>query len=420
MIQMVLGCAAGKLTANPRMTMSPRDPPTRRLGKQKRDVKSLVPDKPEQGLLAVTTLNLQYYASFPKDEAQGVELLREAILDQSQTDVICVQEGVAGRDVLGALGYGLCVCSGERGVAQSVRDMVYSDAVALQACDPAVHDKLLCNQIYLRQGSAWKQIDQGVMQISSDHELLGSNGRAQGKLAVRSVVWTKLHKAGGGASDVLVLNTHISGGRFEDLYFAQQLEKERELQPQRCMSLFKEKTTGDDVGILVGDFNATTQYNNGGAMHCYFKFSIANSDGVKVDVSSLPDTREASKEELFAQYMVSPFHAIEKRGWTLAYGEEIGITSAFGHVVDHMATSRPLEVVSTKLHLLTNQKVGQKPKDVDVPVTDHNAVTTVFSLARNGPKVDRPETAPKGHKADRFAQRWKACGFCKSAELGGC
>ena len=53
-----------------------------------------------------------------------------------------------------------------------------------------LRQELLCNQIYIRPDSDWKVIDSGVMQISSELQLVGGGGRAQGPLAVRSMAWT--------------------------------------------------------------------------------------------------------------------------------------------------------------------------------------------------------------------------------------
>merc|ERR1712070_567727 len=78
--------------------------------------------------------------------------------------------------------------------------------------------------------------------------------------------------------------------------------------------------------------------------------------------------------------MLSPFTAIQQQGWSLAYGPEVGVTSGFGHLIDHMATNRPMRVASAQVSYLTNQKFGNKPQDTDLPLTDHNSVKTVFLL----------------------------------------
>merc|ERR1719446_796946 len=90
--------------------------------------------------------------------------------------------------------------------------------------------------------------------------------------------------------------------------------------------------------------------------------------------------------------MLSPFAAIQAQGWLLAYGREVGITSGFGHLIDHMATSRAVQVKSSRVDHLTNQKFGNKPPDTDLPLTDHNSVTTVFLLSGDDEKHPRKRT----------------------------
>lgn len=337
--------------------------------------------------LVVMTLNLQYFASYPKDEkAAHQELMKKVVAVDTPPDVICVQEGLASKDVLSLLGYEKVVCAGEKGVAQSVREMVYSDAPTLNTCDEKLHDELLCNQIYVRQGSSWKIQDKtrdcGTMQTSSDSLLVGGGGRAQGKLAVRSMAWVKMTTANFPA--VYVMCTHISGGRFEDQYFVQQLAEERRLQIDRCIAFFNKERldpSADDIGILVGDYNATTTYDPAGPMSSYFNFAIAGSDGVKADaVAAVSNGIKLDLENQFKEYMLSPFAAIKKNGWSFAYGPEIGITSGFGHLIDHMATNRPLQIADAEVIYLTNQKFGNKPPDTDLQLTDHNSVKTVFRI----------------------------------------
>jgi len=328
--------------------------------------------------LSTMTLNLQYFASYPKDEEAARGRLAEVT---AGVDVVCVQEGIAGRNVLDLVGYELCVCAGQSKIAQSVHDMVYGDAPTLQLCDASVHDKVLCNQIYLKRGSRWQMVDSGVMQVSSDLYLCGGGNRAEGKLAIRSMAWVKLREGISGPS-VYIMCTHISGGRFEDQYFVQQLAEERYQQPERIINFFNNRPDpeDDDIGILLGDFNATTEYTPDGPMHGYFKSSIVSSPGVQADAAATGLDPQQLNEH-FKNYMISPFAAFEKHGWTLAYDQkQVGVTSGFGHLIDHMAMSKPLKVVSAKVHYLTNQKLGNKPKDTDLPLTDHNAVNAVFGI----------------------------------------
>lgn len=327
--------------------------------------------------LALMTLNLQYFASYPKDEEAARSRLQEITCG---CDIICVQEGLASKDVLSPVGFELCVCAGKQGIAQSVSEMVYHDSQALGGCDESYHNEFLCNQIYRRQDSSWDVLDSGTIQISSDLQLVGGGGRAQGPLAIRSMVWVKIQQKGNGGPATYVMNTHFSGGRFEDQYFVQQLADERFNQPARILSFFEKRPhpQEDDVGIIVGDFNATTEYTMNGPMHGYFKASISNSAGVQADASA-GGVKEEQLCELFGKYMISPFTAIMTKGWVFAYDQEqVGVSSGFGHLIDHMAMNRPIKVLSAKIIHLTNQKFGNKPKDTDMPLTDHNSVKTVF------------------------------------------
>eukprot|EP00931_Biecheleriopsis_adriatica_P042608 TRINITY_DN2428_c0_g1_i2.p1 TRINITY_DN2428_c0_g1~~TRINITY_DN2428_c0_g1_i2.p1 ORF type:complete len:406 (-),score=64.98 TRINITY_DN2428_c0_g1_i2:111-1328(-) len=340
----------------------------------------------EQGLnngtneLALMTLNLQYFASYPKDE----EAARKRLLEVTKgCDIICVQEGLKTKDVLSELGFRRWVCAGQEGVAQSVKEMVYGDEPTLRSCDESLHSQLLCNQIYTREDSSWKVQDSGTIQISSDLQLVGGGGRAQGKLAIRSMVWVKVRWKGLSGPSAYVMCTHFSGGRFEDQYFVQQLADERFDQATRVLSFFENRPNplADDVGILLGDFNATTEYTVCGPMHGYFKAGIVNSAGVQADASAAALGEEQLAEH-FKKYMTSPFTAIEKKGWKFAYTQEqVGVTSGFGHLIDHMAMSRPVKIKSAQVIHLTNQKFGNKPKDTDLPLTDHNSVKTIFCIS---------------------------------------
>mmetsp|Transcript_92711 Transcript_92711/g.239420 ORF Transcript_92711/g.239420 Transcript_92711/m.239420 type:complete len:417 (-) Transcript_92711:154-1404(-) len=334
--------------------------------------------------LVLMTLNLQYFASYPKgsegEAAAREKLMNEIMKTEHPPDVICVQEGLKGRDCLKQVGFDLTVCAGQLGIAQSVYDMVYGDATTLANCDPETHHMMLCNQIYLRRDSSWVVADKGAEQISSNLMLVGGGGRAQGKLAIRSMVWAKLVRSGNDRGPgVYVMCTHLSGGRFEDQYFVQQLADERLHQPDNIMSFFEARRRPGDVGILLGDFNATKEYDfNGGAMHGYFKASIENSDGVKSDAAAA--SVQNNLEELFKEYMTSPFKSICNHGWTFAYDTEIGITSGFGHLIDHMAMSEKLKVLEARVIYFTNQKFGNKGKDTDLILTDHNSVKARFRI----------------------------------------
>lgn len=347
--------------------------------------------------LVVMTLNLQYFCSYPADEIAARDRLFDATAGPNAPDVICVQEGLKSRDVLRDVGYEKCICSAEQQIAQSVSDMVYGDQAALSSCRENSHMDFLCNQIYVRPDGPWEVVDQGAVCISSNKWLDGGFGRAQGQLAIRSMVWVKLRRKGGGVMTpvngsshrhnrtpmVYVMCTHISGGRFEDQYFLQDLSQERFDQPARIISWFERSRpnpNADDVGILVGDFNATETYLPGGPMQGYFKAAIAKSPGVVEDAATAklhPD----DLEEHFKAYMISPFKAIrDSHNWVFAYDDkQVGASSAFGHLVDHMATNREVEVKSPEVFFLTNQKFS-KHQDTQLPITDHNSVKAIFVI----------------------------------------
>merc|ERR1712217_169825 len=112
-------------------------------------------------------------------------------------------------------------------------------------------------------------------------------------------------------------------------------------------------------------------------MSGYFKASIAGSPGVQADAAA--KAVQANLEDHFKEYMISPFTAINKRGWFFVYGSEIGVTSGFGHLIDHMVTNRPI-MSSATVTYLTNQKFGNKPPDTKLPLTDHNSVRAAFVI----------------------------------------
>jgi len=234
----------------------------------------------------------------------------------------------------------------------------------------------------MRRGSEWQVAERGAMQISRDLQLAGGGGRLQGKLAIRSMVYVRLRHRECPDLSAFVLCAHITGGRFEDQYFVQQLAEERKMQLQKIISFFNQRKDPqvDDVGILVGDFNATSVYTSDGPMHGYYKAGIASTEGVKADSIAAGVESEEALEALFKAYMISPFTAISDHGWTFAYDrQQVGYTSGFGHCIDHMAMNRPLQVTSTEVSYLTNQRFSGG-QDTHLPLTDHNAVKSVFVI----------------------------------------
>eukprot|EP00931_Biecheleriopsis_adriatica_P018052 TRINITY_DN12738_c0_g1_i2.p1 TRINITY_DN12738_c0_g1~~TRINITY_DN12738_c0_g1_i2.p1 ORF type:complete len:225 (-),score=56.23 TRINITY_DN12738_c0_g1_i2:18-692(-) len=117
-------------------------------------------------------------------------------------------------------------------------------------------------------------------------------------------------------------------------------------------------------------------------MHSYFAASVSLAPSVKVDASER-NISEQDLEPCFQEYMTAPFAELRRQGWELAYQEaDVGPTSAFGHLVDHMAVSDARKPVRVERLLTTNQGFGSKAnRDTDIPITDHNAVTATFDFA---------------------------------------
>merc|ERR1739848_549123 len=63
--------------------------------------------------------------------------------------------------------------------------------------------------------------------------------------------------------------------------------------------------------------------------------------------------------------------------------EEVGATSRFGHLVDHMAMNRYTDVRAVRRFYLTNPMFGGS-QNTATPITDHNAVKTTFRVQRSG------------------------------------
>lgn len=335
----------------------------------------------EEVPLVLLTINLQYYATWPKDTCAACRRVSQLLSAEPRPDVICVQEGLEGRDVFGQHGYRKLLSSAAH--AQSLRDMVYGHEATLAAVAHESWDQLLVNELYVRDpdSSGWEVVGQGMVRTASEVSLVGGDG-VSGPLASRSAVWVQLRPKGFSSQvgpSVTILNTHLSGGRFEDQFFVQQLSEERALQVTRSLDFFEQRRGPLDLGILVGDFNATTEDRADGPVEGYFRSSVRSSPRVQEDALAAqftPDELEAQ----FKTYMAAPFTALRQRGWPLAYTQDdVGATSAFGHCVDHMATSRPVRT-QAEVFKTTLQRFGGGAPDTDLPLTDHNAVKVCFHV----------------------------------------
>ncbi|CAE8638290.1 unnamed protein product [Polarella glacialis] len=202
------------------------------------------------------TLNLQHLASFPRDPAIARKRLEQITTACPQPDLVCVQEGLEGFDLLGQVGYTKLISSAVK--AQPLRDMVYGDPGALAAVPELVHDKLVVNELYMRSsGSAWEVDGTGVEQISSEGLVLSLEGyeTQERQLATRSVVWARLRPRGSTEGPfAFVLNTQLCGGYYEDQFLERQLVEELRLQQERALDVFLAIAGEADLGILVGDF----------------------------------------------------------------------------------------------------------------------------------------------------------------------
>mmetsp|Transcript_22225 Transcript_22225/g.41381 ORF Transcript_22225/g.41381 Transcript_22225/m.41381 type:complete len:613 (+) Transcript_22225:55-1893(+) len=332
--------------------------------------------------LNVMTLNFQYFSSYPKNENIGLERLSEVIgrrQDANYPDIICVQEGLQGREPLGQLGYQRLISSEETGDAQSVHEMVYGDKGTLSLIPEEDHKKLLTNELWISRAQCkWEVEARDVFKMNSPVNLKGTEGRCTGPLAIRTMVWAKLRPRGRETGPfVFVFNVHVTGGRFEDMYFVQDLAEERRKQLESVIKEFHRLRTSDrDLCILVGDFNATADYKIPGPMHGYFESAIAKAKGVIADA----DAKALDANQLvdrFRDYMTAPFQVLSEMQWKAAYSEDIGATSGFGHVIDHMLTNREIENISAERVIATNQKF-KKEKDCEIVLTDHNAVKVRF------------------------------------------
>lgn len=359
--------------------------------------------------LVVLTMNLQYFASWPRNaDAAWRELC--TVTSVPPPDVICVQEGLHdGPNVLSEVGYRRVTSS--HSCAQPLREMLYSDAEQLKGVDEATRDRLLVNELYVRvdaehKGSSpneWDPIDWGVERTSASiplnhrHAQEGTDDESsQWDLAQRSVVWVKLrHRTRPHGPFVYVLNTHLTSGAKEDQHYLKPaMNSERRRQVVQCLEVFERKAQSSkgDLGVLVGDFGAAPEDAPEGPRKAYFTSSIATSAIMREEALQMGLTRE-ELERRFKAYHCSPFAALAEHDWHLAYNQaQVGPTSDLGDLVDHMATSRSVPV-SVKVFPTTNQRTGNHPAITQVPLSDHNFVKATFSV-----KFPAQETTEKGPK----------------------
>eukprot|EP00931_Biecheleriopsis_adriatica_P052968 TRINITY_DN30910_c0_g1_i1.p1 TRINITY_DN30910_c0_g1~~TRINITY_DN30910_c0_g1_i1.p1 ORF type:complete len:961 (+),score=186.22 TRINITY_DN30910_c0_g1_i1:180-2885(+) len=322
--------------------------------------------------LIVLSMILRRYASFPRDLQVSTSELRR-IIGSPLPDVICVQEGLEGMDMLTEVGYKRIASSVLR--SQALRDAVYGSAVELNSVSGSSHGRLLVNELYIRmQGSSWEAIDSGAAQISSDLTLSmgGPDDMSQGAglpvgawpLATRSAVWTKLrHRDRPAGPFAYVLNTQFSGGDLEDRFFAGPLAEERKLQADRLLELFNSRlgVGGQDLGILAGHF-----------------YSSEPEDAAGLPLRVPPDASGTglSPDQMCRQYQAyldGPFNVLKQHGWRMAYNQaQVGPTSPEKQLVDYMATNRATPVKA--------QVLMASGSAAAVPLSDHNFVKARFQV----------------------------------------
>lgn len=305
--------------------------------------------------VVVVTMNLRRYASVPRDWQAVHRELSRILVDAP--DVICLQEGLEGMDILSQVGYKRIASSVLR--AQALRDAVYGSAVELNTCSSSSHGRLLVNELYIKSvGSKWEAIDSGAAQISSDLilEMEGHEERegcGAWPLATRCVVWTKLRHCQKPAGPfVYVLNTQLSGGRVEDPHFLV-LAEERAMQMQRLLELFDSHlgVAEGDLGILAGSLGAHPK----------------DIGPVLVPDASNSGFHTDELRKRFQDYLASPFNVLADHRWKLAYDHfQVGSTSPEGRLVDHMATNyeTPVqaEVLSSGSHMCLSDNDFVKAK----------------------------------------------------------
>lgn len=346
--------------------------------------------------LVIVTMNLRRYASVPRDWQAVHRELSRILVDAP--DVVCLQEGLEGMDILSQVGYKRIASSVLR--AQALRDAVYGSTVELNTCSGSYHGRLLVNELYIKAaGSNWEAIDSGAAQISSDLmlDIEGHGERSQGgpwPLATRCVVWTKLrHRHNPAGPFAYVLNTQLSGGRVEDPHFIA-LAEERQLQMQRLLELFDGHlgVSEGDLGILAGSLGA----------HPKDMGPILVPDASKSGFSSDELRRR------FQAYLASPFKVLADHRWKLAYDHfQVGSTSPEGQLVDHMATSAEVAVSAEVLS-----------SGSQTSLSDHDFVKARFHIKH--PQVKKNASMHPGareHRLDAMVQGLKSAQWMKNGAL---
>lgn len=261
--------------------------------------------------LVVLGINLRHASCSPVGGERGRAALAELTSRAGTPDVICVQEGLEGFDLLSQVGYARVMSSAVK--AQPLREALYGEAPPAAAAE-----QLLVNELYLRAGGGeWEVVETGVEQLSSDLTFSSGDGGAAGQLATRSAVWSRLlPRASPEGPSALVLGAQLSGGTIEERLFGGRLAGERARQVQQLQGLFEGRAGEADLGILFG-------------------------------VPAGASTASASRGQE-GMLDSNPCSALAERGWVLLGGQDApecgGSMGLAGALVDGMAVSRDVPV----------------------------------------------------------------------------
>tara|TARA_B100001094_G_C18160845_1_gene789234 strand:+ start:540 stop:2195 length:1656 start_codon:yes stop_codon:yes gene_type:complete len=366
--------------------------------------------------ICVVTLNIEYFRSWYqqyKNDDQNEKLniipnLNKLKQDLDNCDILCVQEDSlkdnplklkTEQDTLGLrnyfnqinfweyIGFNRIISSMDQDdkTGFTIREQIYEHPPTVDTLrdrdNMSYHfDYILGNSIYINQNSSWKFVPQShkFTRINSDE--ITTN---YGPLCGRCVVSAKFQKNN---ETVKILNTHFTGGRFEDESMKNDdMASERGLQLKKCLDEFEDGIKN----ILVGDFNATAYYE--GPMEGYYNMLRENNDNLK--------GYEDLKKEVFKKYIMSPFIQLSNNTkGKIIYTKLDGPTSQFGQIVDYFITSHNINISNlNRIRLVNKYHPAAEKWDTDDPLkndapntmmADHNAVKITFDLNENKKYTD--------------------------------
>eukprot|EP00929_Paragymnodinium_shiwhaense_P013275 TRINITY_DN121137_c0_g1_i1.p1 TRINITY_DN121137_c0_g1~~TRINITY_DN121137_c0_g1_i1.p1 ORF type:complete len:859 (+),score=213.42 TRINITY_DN121137_c0_g1_i1:229-2805(+) len=233
--------------------------------------------------LVILSVNMQSHSDCPRDTQTSSQVLSQLTGMAPRPDVVCVQDGLEGMDILSSAGYRRVASSTSQ--AKPLRDMVYGSEEALITVPEGHRDRFVVNELYVRADSSnWEVVDSGLQQISSElmlnHSesvpqagsgdrsgLVAMSGGGYGSrrywpLAPRSVVWSRLRRRGRPVGpNAFVYCTRFSGGRADErLLQPAQLGEEGKRQADRTVGLFagRARPHPADVGVVIADLGTSS------------------------------------------------------------------------------------------------------------------------------------------------------------------